>query len=252
MNKKFWDDRYKKKSGDTTAIKDIRSLIDEMILEYLLSYLPKHGTTIEVGCGAARLSCSLAALGYNTTCLDYSKDALRLAKNNYALTNNKGTFIIGNAKDIDFEDNSFDVVLSTGLLEHFTEPEVIVNEMVRILKPGGVFYSDIVPKKFSLLRSLDFLRNNEEEENQFYEKVMSKRYIINMLRDAKLEDIFVFPADVFPPPAPILERNPNIKKGIMRTLYKLKPLFKRMDNTILAEILGFYYFTVAKKPKDDE
>ena len=251
MNKKYWDDRYKKKSGDTVTIKDIFSLIDKINLEYLLSYLPKAGMTIEVGCGTARLSCSLATLGYNTTCLDYSEDALRLAKNNYILTNNKGTFVIGNGKDMDFEDNSFDVVLSTGLLEHFTDPEIIVNEMVRILKPGGVFYSDIVPKKFSLLRSLDFLRNSKEE-NEFYEKRMSKQYIINMLRNAKLDNIFVFPAGVFPPPIPILERKTTIKKEIMNTLYRLKPLFKHMDNTIIAEILGFYYFTIAKKPKNNE
>lgn len=252
MKKEYWDKRYKKISDNTLTNKDIFSLLDEINLEYLLPYLPKGSTTIEVGCGAARLSCFLASHNYNTTCLDYSKDALKLAKNNYALTNNKGSFVLEDIRNISFGDDTFDAVLSTGLLEHFADPETVVSEMIRILKPGGVFYSDIVPKKFSLLRSLDFLRDNQEEKNDFYEKKMSKQYIINMLRDAKLENVFVFPAGVFPPPIPILERNAFVKESIIKILYRLKPVFKHIDNTILAEIFGFYYFTCAKKPKDDK
>lgn len=47
-------------------------------------------------------------------------------------------FDIGDAKYSGFEDSSFDVVLIHTLLCHVPDPEVVVQEAFRILKPGGV------------------------------------------------------------------------------------------------------------------
>jgi len=45
-----------------------------------------------------------------------------VAKENYRITGNKGEFLLGDAQNIPLKSNTFDVVLSTGLLEHFEEP----------------------------------------------------------------------------------------------------------------------------------
>ena len=48
---------------------------------------------------------------------------------------------MGEAVRLPFPDATFDVVLSTGLLEHFQDPSPIVREMARVLRPGGALVS---------------------------------------------------------------------------------------------------------------
>lgn len=250
--RKLWDLGWEK-LDNTISHLDVFYFMDKIKLEYLLTslqFVPRNAKTIEVGSGSARLSCFLSSK-YQTTCLDYSRSALEVAKNNYRLTNNEGNFILGDAEALPLKDDSFDVVLSTGLLEHFPSPDTVVNEMVRILKPGGLFYADIVPKKFSLLRSLDFLKKItfqilRRQKESPYEKKLSKRDIILILRQAGLQEIDVFAAGVFLPiprslPPPIMRILPE--KALLK-------LFKRLDKSVIAECLGFYYFTTAKKPRN--
>lgn len=46
---------------------------------------------------------------------------------------------VANADGIPYEDNRFDVVFSDNVLEHLDEPLNVFREVVRVLKPGGVF-----------------------------------------------------------------------------------------------------------------
>lgn len=46
--------------------------------------------------------------------------------------------------ELPFQDNSYDVVLSFAVLEHVKEPERAVNEICRVLKPGGMTYNRII------------------------------------------------------------------------------------------------------------
>ena len=255
-DKKVWENIWDS-TEDTLTYKDVFYLMDEIKLSYLIPLLPTGSNikTLEVGCGSARLSCFLASKGYKTTCLDYSESALRVARKNYEITRNNGEFVIGDAKNLPFENDTFDIVLSTGLLEHFKDPKIVINEMARVLKPNGIFYSDIVPKKFStfrahitFVRSLGRLIRNDQNET-FYEKKLNSNDIRNMLLSADLEDIDVFGAGVFLPQIPYGKHVPSLKRLEYRFLSKIKPLITIWDNTIVAEWCGFYYFVYAKKHK---
>lgn len=48
--------------------------------------------------------------------------------------------VVGDAHNLPFRDNSFDAVICESLLEHVREPARVINEMRRILKPGGKVY----------------------------------------------------------------------------------------------------------------
>jgi SAM-dependent methyltransferase len=50
----------------------------------------------------------------------------------------KPTFVQSDAADIPYPDNSFDMVVSTVVFEHLADPAKVLDEAVRILKPGGV------------------------------------------------------------------------------------------------------------------
>lgn len=48
-------------------------------------------------------------------------------------------FISASATDLPFEDESFDYLWSNAVWEHISEPEIALNEAIRVLKKGGVF-----------------------------------------------------------------------------------------------------------------
>lgn len=53
------------------------------------------------------------------------------------------TDVVCSGDNLPFKDNSFDVVLSLAVLEHVKNPWVHANEMIRVLKPGGIIYADV-------------------------------------------------------------------------------------------------------------
>lgn len=247
--KKRWRENWQK-IDNTLINKDVYYLIDEMKCEYLMPILPAKGKTLEVGAGSARLSCFLATKGCETTCVDYCPEAFRVAKNNYRLADVQGNFVIGDAYNLPFANDFFDVVFSTGLLEHFEDPLPLVAEMVRVLKRGGLFYSDIVPCKFSLLKAFNLLHKVKmkiQGKKEIFEGKYSKMDIIKLLNRANLQSIRVFAAGVFPPFIPLLQRFKTTQIIHSKLVYTFKSILPRLDDTILAEWLGFYYFCYGYK-----
>ena len=224
-------------------------LMDRIKLAHLVSFVPaKTSKTLEVGAASGRLSRFLAALGYKVWCLDYFEEALTYAIGCFQKDKVHGTFVEGKAEELPFADETFDLVFSTGLLEHFENPEPLVRQMVRVLKGGGLFYSDIVPRKFSLLRSLDFVRPLLGREwDPLFEMKFSKQDIIRFLKNADLQHIRVFPAAIFPPRIPVLRGFPLIPFCESITAQFLAPLLRLLDGTFFAEWLGFYYFAYGYK-----
>lgn len=48
--------------------------------------------------------------------------------------------VVGNAWELPFPDNSFDVIISTQVLEHTEKVEQTVREIQRVVKPGGQIF----------------------------------------------------------------------------------------------------------------
>ena len=241
--KQEWDSHWSAQSN-TISQRDVYYILDEIKLSYLKSFLPPTGKSLEVGCGSARLSLFLAQQGYQTYGIDYSSLGLKVAQTNYQLGGVRGEFVEGNAFQLPFKDESFDVVLSTGLLEHFEDPLPIVREMTRVLRPNGVFYSDIVPQKLSSLRLLDRFKRTPD----VFERSFSQDDIRALLQAAELTDSVVFPAGVMPPLwFPFVHRWQTYQALHTAISDRLKPLLTRLDGTPVAEWLGFYYLCFAHK-----
>lgn len=113
---------------------------------------------LECGCGSATLSRYMARYSYNPTVLDYSKSSIQLAKLYFEQSKLNANYVIGDIKKLPFEDNSFDIVFSGGVLEYFDDYEIPISEMIRVLKPSGVFASNMVPRKFSIQTIADWQR----------------------------------------------------------------------------------------------
>jgi ubiquinone/menaquinone biosynthesis C-methylase UbiE len=92
---------------------------------------------LDLGCGAGENSVYFALKGAHCIASDYSSGmvdvALKLADKNGVQVEGK----VINAMAIDFPDNSFDIVYASNLLHHIPDPKQTIQEMHRILKPGG-------------------------------------------------------------------------------------------------------------------
>ncbi len=92
---------------------------------------------LDLGCGAGENSVYFAKKGARCIASDYSPGmvdvALKLAEKNGVQV--EGRTI--NAMAIDFPDNTFDVIYAANLLHHIPDPTLVIQEMYRVLKPGG-------------------------------------------------------------------------------------------------------------------
>jgi SAM-dependent methyltransferase len=151
-----WENAYKKLEVTYTEDPRTPSEVEllwnyKVIYDTIINYLPdvESPKVIEVGCGGARNALYLSLRGIDVTCCDYSKEALRLAKSNFEEFNASGHFLLDDLLDSNIPDNTYDCVMSFGLLAHFSDLNPIINNLTRILKPGGIHIHLVIPKKFS-------------------------------------------------------------------------------------------------------
>ena len=101
--------------------------------------LPAGGAILEVAPGPGYLSLRLAKLGqYQVTGLDISRTFVEIERKNAAQAGVTADFRLGSASAMSFDDASFDRIVCQAAFKNFTRPLEAINEMHRVLKPGGV------------------------------------------------------------------------------------------------------------------
>ncbi|HEY1526156.1 MAG TPA: methyltransferase domain-containing protein [Candidatus Angelobacter sp.] len=93
---------------------------------------------LEIGVGVGSDHFSFARNGNRMTGLDLSREHLRHTQRHLALEGYSTTPIYGDAEDMPFPDNSFDVVYSFGVLMSTPDTPKAFSEVHRVLRPGGV------------------------------------------------------------------------------------------------------------------
>ena len=96
---------------------------------------------LDIGCSQGIVSILLGREGFVCTGIDIEKKAINYAlkelKKEEEFTRQRVKFILGDATQLEFEDNVFDTVILGEIIEHFTHPEKILHEAKRVLKEGG-------------------------------------------------------------------------------------------------------------------
>jgi ubiquinone/menaquinone biosynthesis C-methylase UbiE len=99
---------------------------------------PAGSSVLEVAPGPGYFAIELAKLGdYQITGLDISETFVEIARSNASKENVLIEFRRGNASAMPFADCKFDFLLSRAAFKNFTEPKRALEEMRRVLKPGG-------------------------------------------------------------------------------------------------------------------
>ncbi|UCE38204.1 MAG: class I SAM-dependent methyltransferase [Thermoplasmata archaeon] len=129
----FWDSSKKKQRGFKRLADIFRDHFDEQYIRTLEKISPDPiGKILEVGCGTAYCSQKLSSAEVDSYAIDYSEKAKIYWRNNSV------HYFIGDGFFLPFKSNSFDVVWNAGVLEHFTNPQELLREMIRVCKPGGI------------------------------------------------------------------------------------------------------------------
>ena len=93
---------------------------------------------LEVGCGAAVDLARFARGGAMTTGVDLAPTAIALARENFGQQGLTGRFEVADGEHLPFADDTFDCVYAHGVVQYTANPQRLVSECRRVLRPGGV------------------------------------------------------------------------------------------------------------------
>lgn len=123
---------------------------NECTVEHLHRYaiakeMVKDKTVLDIACGEGYGANLLAISAKQVTGVDIDVSTITAASKKYKKTNL--SFITGKVEAIPLPDHSFDVVVSFETLEHTGEHTKMIQEIKRVLKPGGILIISTPEKK---------------------------------------------------------------------------------------------------------
>jgi ubiquinone/menaquinone biosynthesis C-methylase UbiE len=92
---------------------------------------------LEVGCGAGVDLARFAKGGADVTGVDVAASAIALARANFDQQQLRGRLEVADAERLPFADAAFDLVYAHGVVQYTANPQALVDECYRVLKPGG-------------------------------------------------------------------------------------------------------------------
>jgi ubiquinone/menaquinone biosynthesis C-methylase UbiE len=105
--------------------------------ETLVANCPKGAPVLEIAPGPGYLAIELARRGFRVTGLDISRSFVEIATANARAAGVQAEFRLGNASEAPFADASFEAVVTMAAFKNFSDPVGALNEMHRVLRPGG-------------------------------------------------------------------------------------------------------------------
>jgi SAM-dependent methyltransferase len=124
---------------------------------------------LDAGCGGGRYTVALRLLGAKCVVgIDISQIGIAGARRRIDDAGVSGVvFQQGSVLDLPFEDNSFDVVFSNGVLHHTVDWRRGVSEIVRVLRPGGMGWLYLIEKPGGLFWALiEVMRELMKDEDR--------------------------------------------------------------------------------------
>jgi len=111
---------------------------DPLWRRFLVSRLPRGGHVLDVATGTGLVAAELLRRGFRVTGLDQSPDMLAVARERFG----DGVELVeASAEELPFDDGTFDHLTFTYLLRYVDDPASTLQELVRVVRPGGVVAS---------------------------------------------------------------------------------------------------------------
>lgn len=121
------------------------------IIERIRADAPEH--ILDWGCGYGQITDMLSRAGLNVAAFDYRPE-LEAAVVPLERYPHLSVSLSPDPRLLPFDDAEFDAVLSCGVLEHVEDPDASLEEIRRVLTPGGTFYVYKLPNRTSYLEAI--------------------------------------------------------------------------------------------------
>jgi ubiquinone/menaquinone biosynthesis C-methylase UbiE len=156
-------------------------------IDSLLKVIKKTDKILDQGCGIGQYSFTVYKLGYkNVTGMDFSPKLIKSAKENSKKLRCTINFIEGDIRDMPFKEDTFDAVISAGIVEHVPETEKTIQELRRVLKRDGYLFIH-VPHKISTFTLIKKIRQFLGLWNLGYEKSFTIKEFKGLLKKNNFE-----------------------------------------------------------------
>ena len=165
-----WDNEWEK-YNQAPYFKPNQKVIS--VITHLLNFDLTGKKILELGVGSGCDIVSLATMGARTYGLDFSPKSLQSVK--YWAKNKKAkvNLIQADISQLKLPKNSFDIVYSVGLMEHFVDLIPLLKKQLDIVKLGGYLLIDI-PQKYTLYTLAKHWRMNHGTHPFGWETEFSK------------------------------------------------------------------------------
>jgi SAM-dependent methyltransferase len=122
------------------------------------------GALLDIGCGRGEILTGAKEQGWRPTGIEPSATFARYAEEHSGVVVRREP-----VEECGFESESFDVVLLSAVLEHLYNPDQTIQEIARILRPGGALFVD-VPNESGLYFRV----------GNFYQKLRGRDWVVNL------------------------------------------------------------------------
>jgi ubiquinone/menaquinone biosynthesis C-methylase UbiE len=112
------------------------------VLDFVREWnLPAGARILDMGCGPGVLTRALGRMGFQGVGMDASPAMIEISKREAALSGLAETwsYVVGDVEEIPAPDKSFDVAISSGVIDYLPSDEKLIAHAARVLKPGGRF-----------------------------------------------------------------------------------------------------------------
>jgi SAM-dependent methyltransferase len=138
-------------------------LEEEVLLELLDNNSPAGSKVLDIGCGSGEIAHVINEKGYAVSGIDFSPVAIELARKQGI---NSQLADLDNG--IPFDDNTFNIVWAGDVIEHVFDPIFVLNEINRVLVPGGQLLCTI-PYDLNIATRLRVFFGHSYQENVYRE-----------------------------------------------------------------------------------
>ncbi|NUN05161.1 MAG: 3-demethylubiquinone-9 3-O-methyltransferase [Bdellovibrio sp.] len=161
------------------------------VLETIRRHIGYHAEILDMGCGAGHVTNSLAQAGHEVTGVDLSSTSLKIAEAKDVT--GKVNYLRADVYRLPFSRESFDVVVAMDLLEHVMDPQKIITQATRVLRPGGLFiYSTVNKNPLSwliVIKGIPWIVKNTPQNSHLYSLFISPRTLEEWMEDVGLDPI---------------------------------------------------------------
>jgi len=170
---------------------ELRYQLEPFILEFAEFDKYRSKKVLEIGVGLGADHQKFAEAGADLYGIDLTERAINLVQQRFQLMGLCSQLSVGDAEQLEFADEIFDLVYSWGVIHHSPDTPKAAKEILRVLKPGGEFKVMIYHKysfvgymlwlRYALMKLRPFM-SLDQIYNQYLESPGTKAYSIDEAR----------------------------------------------------------------------